>query len=138
MPPTSPERRSIVQGGRYDRGEAQAEAFARVLARWRTQRPDLSKGIIAGRIGGYLGEHYWPNDVQRIYDGTPRRFHLKPKTVYAYCLAFERENDVDSVAEAFAAIEQLPPEVGYDQLRLAIAAARAKRKGNGGQNSQVA
>jgi hypothetical protein len=116
--------------GYHDRGERQARAFAAVLNRWNPLqrqgshkwRP-LSNSTVAGRITARLGRQYWPNDVQRAYDGDARPWHLQPEVVQAYCEALER-TDPASMAEAFHAIEQKPPEVTQAALQLAIATSR--------------
>jgi hypothetical protein len=118
-------------GSNYDRGERQGKAFAAVLNRWNPLQPQgrgrgrrpISNNVVAGRITQRLGRTYWPNDVQRAYDGDARPWHLQPEVVQAYCEALER-TDPASLAEAFHAIEQKPPEVTQAALQLAIATSR--------------
>lgn len=128
MAADSPPSRS---GSNYDRGQTQAAAFAAVLNRWNPLQTDgrhkfraISNSHVAGRISRHLARTYWPNDVQRAYDGELRMHHLKPEVVEGYCVALERTDD-DSMAEAFAAIELLPPVVTKGPLKLAIATARS-------------
>jgi hypothetical protein len=125
-------------GSNYDRGEKQALAFSRVLNRWnpllrdgrteqqRRLRPRsepqrrLSNAEVADRIRTHIGKYYWPNDVQRAYDGELRMSHLRPLIVEAYCIALEH-TDLESLTEAFYAAELKPPKVTKDALKLAIA-----------------